>query len=83
MVVVWSWGMEEGTGTVFVDNTGTGRLFRCARMARERGGAFFLSEPTVELLKTLDLMKLRGFFTIAADIESAVVLAEKMNQGRA
>ena len=75
--------IADARATVFVDSTGTGRLIRFARMARERGGAFILAGPTVELLKTLDLMKLRGFFTIAADIESAVVLAEKMNQGRA
>jgi anti-anti-sigma regulatory factor len=75
--------IADARATVFLDSTGTGRLIRFARMARERGGAFILAGPTVELLKTLDLMKLRGFFTIAADIESAVVLAEKMNQGRA
>lgn len=75
--------IADARATVFLDSTGTGRLIRFARMARERGGAFILAGPTVELLRTLDLMKLRGFFTIAADMESAVVLAEKMNQGRA
>jgi N-acetylglucosaminyldiphosphoundecaprenol N-acetyl-beta-D-mannosaminyltransferase len=75
--------IADARATVFLDSTGTGRLIRFARMARERGGAFILAGPTVELLRTLDLMKLRGFFTIAADMESAVVLAEKMNHGRA
>lgn len=75
--------IADARATVFLDSTGTGRLIRFARMARERGGAFILAGPTVELLRTLDLMKLRGFFTIAADMESAVVLAEKMNEGRA
>ena len=69
-----AWIVADASRTTFLDSTGTGRLLRLARRARERGGKLVLAAPTPELLRTLDLMKLRSFFAEAPDLAAAQAL---------
>lgn len=71
--------IADASATSFIDSTGTGKLVRLARQARERKGAFILAGVTPEVLGTLDLMKLRDFFMIAPDMDSALALESRMN----
>ena len=66
-----AWIVADASHTTFMDSTGTGRLLRLARQARERGGKLVLAGPTPELLRTLDLMQLRSFFAEAPDLAAA------------
>lgn len=71
--------IADASATTFLDSTGTGKLVRLARQARERKGAFILAGVRPEVLQTLDLMKLRDFFTLAPDMETALALESRMN----
>lgn len=66
--------IADASATTFLDSTGTGRLVRLARQARERQGTFILAGAHPTLLRALDLMKLRSFFTLAPDMPAALAL---------
>lgn len=63
--------IADASQTTFLDSTGTGKLIRLARTARERGGKLILAGALPAVLQTLDLMKLREFFTEAPDLAAA------------
>lgn len=69
-----AWIIADASATKFIDSTGTGKLIRLARTARERGGRVILAGATQEVTGPLALMKLRGFFEEAPDLESALAL---------
>ncbi|MCF7734431.1 MAG: WecB/TagA/CpsF family glycosyltransferase [Akkermansiaceae bacterium] len=64
----------DASATTFIDSTGTGRIVRLARTARERGGQCILAGASPVVLKSLDLMKLRAVFTEAPDLATALTL---------
>lgn len=64
----------DASATTFIDSTGTGRIVRLARTARERGGKCILAGASPVVLKALDLMKLRDVFTEAPDLATALTL---------
>lgn len=66
----------DASETLFIDSTGSGKLARMARMTREQGGKCILAGGREALLHSLDLMKLRGLFVEAADLEQAKRLLE-------
>lgn len=62
----------DASATTFIDSTGTGRIVRLARTARERGGQCILAGASPTVLKSLDLMKLRSIFAEAPDLATAI-----------
>lgn len=67
-----AWIIADASATTFIDSTGTGKLIRLARTARERGGRVILAGATNDVTGPLALMKLRGFFEEAPDLDSAL-----------
>jgi len=67
-----AWIVADATHTTFLDSTGTGKLVRLARMARERGGQIILAGATSAVITPLALMKLSGYFEIAPDVSTAL-----------
>ncbi len=67
-----AWIIADASATTFIDSTGTGKLIRLARTARERGGRVILAGATHDVTGPLALMKLRGFFEEAPDLNSAL-----------
>lgn len=65
------WVIADASRTTFLDSTGTGKLIRLARMARERGGRMILSGATPAVTGPLALMKLLPFFEQTADVATA------------
>ena len=61
----------DASATTFIDSTGTGRMVRLARTAREHGGQCILAGASPVVLRSLELMKLRAFFTEAPDLATA------------
>ncbi|WP_353566168.1 WecB/TagA/CpsF family glycosyltransferase [Haloferula sargassicola] len=66
----------DATRTNFLDSTGTGKLVRFARTARERGGRCILAGASETMLGTLQMMRLRTMFTEVATLEEAFALAK-------
>jgi N-acetylglucosaminyldiphosphoundecaprenol N-acetyl-beta-D-mannosaminyltransferase len=69
-----AWLLIDASKTNFIDSTATGKLLRLSRLARERGGDIILVEANPEVLTTLDLMKLRDHFLVAATDQEALAL---------
>ncbi len=66
------WIIADASQTTFLDSTGTGRLVRLARMAKERGGRIVLAGATAAVTGPLALMKLRQYFNEAASVSEAM-----------
>lgn len=69
-----AWLLIDASKTSFIDSTGTGKLLRLSRLARDRGGDIILVGAPPEVLTTLDLMKLRDHFLVAASAPEARAL---------
>jgi exopolysaccharide biosynthesis WecB/TagA/CpsF family protein len=69
-----AWIIADASQTTFLDSTGTGKLVRLARLARERGGKIILAGATAAVTSPLSLMKLSSYFETAPDISSARAL---------
>ncbi len=69
-----TWLLIDASKTNFIDSTATGKLLRLSRLARDRGGDIILIGALPEVLTTLDLMKLRDHFLIAASPHGAQAL---------
>lgn len=64
--------VADATETTFLDSTGTGKLVRLARLARERGGKIVLAGAKPAVNGPLKLMKLNHYFEEAPDVATAV-----------
>jgi N-acetylglucosaminyldiphosphoundecaprenol N-acetyl-beta-D-mannosaminyltransferase len=68
-----AWIVADASEVMFLDSTGTGKLVRLARMARERGGRIILAGATAAVTGPLALMKLNEYFETAPDVPTALV----------
>ncbi|MBB5350895.1 exopolysaccharide biosynthesis WecB/TagA/CpsF family protein [Haloferula luteola] len=66
----------DASRTTFLDSTGTGKLVRFARTAREKGGKCILAEANESMLGTLQLMRLRSLFVEAPSVKEALAMVE-------
>ena len=64
----------DASRTTFIDSTGTGKLVRLARTARDSGGRCILAGAHPGILRALDLMKLRSIFTEVTTVNDGLAV---------